>query len=160
MRPQRAADSPHQPVRRVALPSSPAGTLRLREPCADTDGARCSVKCHNPAAPRPGSHGAWERHYVFNDAFWYLRRVSNLEAEREFEITDPTAAALYWNASPEVRMRDCTPDHEFMSHPLVDASPQRRERQLADFLARPVSRAAALAALRACRHSIGQGLHR
>lgn len=162
-----APKGPHvvssQPARRVALPSSPAGTLRLCEPYADTEGARCSIKCQMSRSCRPKVRlpQAWERHYVFNDASWYLRPVSNLGAKRRFEIADPTAVALYWKALPvpEARMRACTPDNELMSHLRVGSGPQRRERQFADSLAGPVSRGA-LAALWACRHSVGLGPHR
>lgn len=124
--PRRTRGVSRRPARRVALPSSPAETLRLCEPYADTDGARCSGKCQMSRSCRPKVRlpRAWERRHVFDDASWYLRPVSNFGAERKLEMADPTAVALYWKALPvpEPRMRACTPYNELMSHPRVDSS--------------------------------------
>lgn len=56
---------PHQPARRVALPSSPAETLRLCEPYADTEYAWNALTVTIlPLLQGQASTGAKERHYV------------------------------------------------------------------------------------------------
>lgn len=77
---------PNQSARRVALPSSPAETLRLCEPYGMPTPTVCawsSAKCHDPSAPSSGSHGAKGETPCLDDSmwYWYLCQVSYISGQ-------------------------------------------------------------------------------
>lgn len=100
-----------QSARRVALPSSPAETLRLCEPYADIDLCLAvGAKCHDPAVPKAQAPTGLRRNTMFRRLGLenYVKVSHHGGQSGNSKIADPTAAVLYWNALPEVRIRACT----------------------------------------------------
>lgn len=147
-------------MQRVALPSSPAETLRLCEPYADTDCAWCCSKCHDPAAAGSCSHGARERHHASTTQLGAFARSHTSRQKGASKLADPHNGGpllerLTWASDGGLYTRT-------MSSCLTLA--QMRARSSAnDSSPTPwqgLCRETALAALRPCRHRTGLGLHR